>query len=57
MPISGKKLMVAGSGWYQTKTGDWVKDGDLVRVDPIKNKPGWATPGGPGSTCPSSSRR
>jgi hypothetical protein len=45
LPIKGKKLMVAGKGWYETTTGDWVRDEDLVRVDPIKNKPGWATPG------------
>ena len=45
LPISGQKLLVAGKGWYQTKSGDWLRDEDLVRVDPIKNKPGWATPG------------
>jgi lipoprotein-anchoring transpeptidase ErfK/SrfK len=37
--------VAGGKGWYRTTGGDWVRDEDLVRVDPIKNKPGWATPG------------
>lgn len=45
LPITGRKLKANGTSYVETTKGEWLRDEYLVRVDPIKNKPGWATPG------------
>lgn len=43
--VKSKRLRVGGVTWLETQGGDWIRDENLVRVDPMKKKPGWATPG------------
>ncbi len=43
--ITGKKKRIAGVTWLETRKGEWIRDENLVRVNPMKKKPGWATPG------------
>ncbi len=34
-----------GVGYAQTKSGEWLREDHLVRVEPMRNRPGWATDG------------
>jgi hypothetical protein len=45
LPITGKRARVGSVAYLETKSGGWLRDEQLTRVDPIKNRPGWATPG------------
>lgn len=42
VPITGREVIVSGIHYLETKTGDWLRDERLVRIDKFKNKPGWA---------------
>ncbi|HYJ08034.1 MAG TPA: L,D-transpeptidase [Polyangiaceae bacterium] len=44
VPITGREVIVSGIHYLETKTGDWLRDERLVRIDKFKNKPGWASP-------------
>jgi hypothetical protein len=45
LPITGKRVRLGGVAYLEVKTGGYVRDAELVRVNPVKNRPGWATPG------------
>jgi len=45
VPVTGRRVKVAGVSYLETRSGEWLKDQHLVRVDAMKNRPGWATPG------------
>ena len=45
VPISGRAVRSAGVKYLEVKGGGWIRDEYLVRVDPVKKLPGWATPG------------
>lgn len=43
VPITGKQVIAGGVKYYETKSGHYLRDERLVRVDPFQTKPGWAT--------------
>jgi hypothetical protein len=45
VPITGREVIVSGIHYLETKTHDYIRDERLVRIDKLKNKPGWANPG------------
>jgi hypothetical protein len=45
VPLSGRDAVVSGIRYFETKTGDWIRDERLVRVEGLKGRPGWAKPG------------
>jgi L,D-transpeptidase catalytic domain len=45
LPITGKSARVGARRYLQTTDGQWLADDHLVRVDPMHQRPGWATPG------------
>lgn len=45
VPITGKSQTLAGLTYLETKSGAWLRDENLVRVDKISSKPGWVRPG------------
>lgn len=45
VPLSGREVVVSGIRYLETRTGDYLRDERLVRIDPFKSKPGWARPG------------
>ncbi len=45
LPISGKTARIGSTHYLETTSGQWLIDDHLVRVDPMKNRPGWASPG------------
>lgn len=45
LPVTGKLTRVAGQNYYETTHGEWLKDEGLTLVGPMRNRPGWATPG------------
>ncbi len=45
LPITGKSARIGRRRYLETTGGQWLIDDHLVRVDPMKHRPGWATPG------------
>ncbi len=45
VPITGRRVRAGGVAYLETTSGAYLRDEHLTRVDPIKNRPGWATPG------------
>lgn len=45
VPVTARRLHWNGVRWAETKSGEWVKEEGTVRVEPMKNRPGWATDG------------
>jgi L,D-transpeptidase catalytic domain len=45
VPLSGREIVVSGIHYLETKTGDFIRDERIVRIDKLKYKPGWAKPG------------
>jgi len=45
LPITGHSQTIAGVSYLETSAGDWIRDENLVRVDPSSSHPGWAKPG------------
>lgn len=45
LPITGKRVRAGGVAYLELRGGGFVRDEHLVRVDPMKTRPGWATPG------------
>jgi lipoprotein-anchoring transpeptidase ErfK/SrfK len=43
VPISDKQIVLSGIRYYQTKSGDYLRDENLVRVDRLQTSPRWAT--------------
>ncbi|HMR06313.1 MAG TPA: L,D-transpeptidase [Polyangiaceae bacterium] len=43
--ITGKAVRVGGVRYLQVRGGGYLRDEHLVRINPMKNRPGWATPG------------
>ncbi len=43
LPITGREVIVSGVRYLETKSHDFIKDEQLVRVDRFRSKPGWAT--------------
>jgi hypothetical protein len=43
--LSGKSARVGASTYLETKSGEWLQDSDLVRVDPLRELPPWAEAG------------
>jgi hypothetical protein len=43
VPISGRQIVLGGLKYYETAGGDYLREENLVVVDPLRNKPGWAT--------------
>ena len=42
VPITGESARFAGVRYLKTRSGEWLKDDRLVRVDGFKNRPTWA---------------
>jgi hypothetical protein len=45
VPITGKSISISGVRYLETRSGNWLRDESLTRVNAMKNTPGWATPG------------
>jgi hypothetical protein len=45
LPITGKRIRIGGEAYLEVKTGGYIRDAELVRIDAVKTRPGWATPG------------
>jgi hypothetical protein len=46
LPLSGRELTLAGVRYLELSGGqDFVRDENLVRIEPLKKKPAWALPG------------
>lgn len=45
VPITGKALRAGGVRYLEVRGGGYLRDEHLVRINPMKNRPGWATPG------------
>ncbi len=45
IPVTGKSVRIGGVKYLETRSGQVLKDAKLVRVDPMRNRPTWATPG------------
>ena len=45
LPITGKSRTLAGLSYLETKSGEWLRDDNLVRVEPFTQRPGWVKPG------------
>lgn len=45
LPITQRRLSRGGVEYLETRDGHWIRNSGLVRVDPPRNRPGWATPG------------
>ena len=45
VPITGKRVRAGSVRYYETKGGGWLRDEHLVRVNPMRRRPGWAKPG------------
>ena len=41
--LSGRSARVGGRRYLETRAGDWLADTELVRIDPAKRLPPWAT--------------
>jgi hypothetical protein len=45
-PVTGKRVQSGRNAYLETRSGEWIADGSLVRVDPLPEPPpSWATPG------------
>ena len=43
VPITGKRVRFAGVSYLETRSGDWLKDARLLRIDPPSTElPSWA---------------
>ena len=42
VPVSGKQIVLGGIKYHETKSGAYLRDENVVRVDPLQNRPGWA---------------
>jgi hypothetical protein len=45
LPVTGKRVQISGQEYFETTHGEWVKNDGLVFVGPMRNRPGWASPG------------
>jgi hypothetical protein len=45
VPISGRSRSLSGLSYLETRSGDWLRDDNLVRVDTMTQRPGWVKPG------------
>ena len=45
VPITGKRVRIGKAKYYETRSGHFLRDAKLVRVDPMRNRPTWAKPG------------
>lgn len=45
VPITGKSVRVGGAAYLETTGGGYLRDEHLTRINPMRNRPGWATPG------------
>jgi hypothetical protein len=45
IPITGKRIWRKGHRYLETQQGEYIRDARLVRVDPMRKRPSWATPG------------
>ncbi len=45
VPITGRLVAISGVGYLEVRGGGWIRNENLTRVNPMKNRPGWATPG------------
>ncbi len=45
LPVTAIRVRRNGVGYAQTTGGDWLKEESLVRVEPMRQRPGWATDG------------
>lgn len=42
VPVTGKQVRLARGTYLETRSGHWILDEHLVRVDPMKSRPSWA---------------
>ena len=45
IPITGNKLRLSQGTYLETRSGHWIVDQHLVRIDPMRSTPGWAERG------------
>jgi lipoprotein-anchoring transpeptidase ErfK/SrfK len=43
--LTGREIVVAGVHYLETKAHDYIRNEKLARIEPMKSRPGWATPG------------
>ncbi|HEV8247551.1 MAG TPA: L,D-transpeptidase, partial [Polyangiaceae bacterium] len=42
VPITGKSVRFGGVSYLETRTGEWLKDERLTRIDGFRERPSWA---------------
>jgi hypothetical protein len=42
VPLAGKLRRSRGITYLETKTGEWIRDDNVVRVEPMQSRPSWA---------------
>jgi hypothetical protein len=42
VPVTGVRRVVHGTAYLETRSGEWIRDENLVRVDPLRELPAWA---------------
>jgi hypothetical protein len=45
VPVTGQVVIRGGIQYLEMRDGHWLRSDDVVRVDPIQHRPGWAAPG------------
>lgn len=45
VPITGNKVRLSQGTYLETRSGHWIVDQHLVRIDPMRTKPRWAERG------------
>ncbi|MBN2195854.1 MAG: L,D-transpeptidase [Polyangiaceae bacterium] len=45
LPLTGRTARLSGERYLETRSGEWVKDERLIRVDGLRRRPGWAAAG------------
>ena len=45
LPVTALRVRRSGVGYAQTTSGEWLKEENLVRIEPMRQRPGWATDG------------
>lgn len=43
LPITGESTRIGGATYLKTRSGEWLRDEHLVRVDGYRERPSWAT--------------
>ncbi|MDC0747003.1 L,D-transpeptidase [Polyangium mundeleinium] len=45
VPLTGKSMRSGGAAYLEARDGSWVREDQVVRIDPMTRPPGWALAG------------